>query len=468
MSFREEIYERLQGRPYPLFISSEHVISAASLWAYVRQWTLFFRENGLSGGGCVYTEYTGAVFPAILIAALRERLNLFIGRKESYQRFSDKIRAVHISDSLNPGQIHIGSDLLPSAEDDFSGRFSSLGTEGIWLLTSGSAGFPRWINLTEKNIFTVIVSHRQAMGIREGEKILSVLPWSHVFGLVIDLMIGLFSGAEIFRIPGLKSPEAVSETILRESIHHFHCVPLTAEKMMETEKGREALIFLRGGVIGGAPVNRKTAEFLKNTKMRVGYGQTEASPGIMLGEPGEWDEFFIGRPLGCEIMINHENILHFSGENAYAASLSEEGKVERRQEDFVKTGDRVQQDQDRFYFRGRMFSNFKLNNGLFVETALLESRLKENSDSNVFMLYTEDHENIQLVCQKYTADDSKLIQEILGKLQTRMETVYVLEASLWEFNPKGEFLRKKILEKLKITGEEQCRKMKYLNHSNFS
>ncbi|HMZ60858.1 MAG TPA: hypothetical protein PL048_18930, partial [Leptospiraceae bacterium] len=67
MSFREEIYERLQGRPYPLFISSEHVISAASLWAYVRQWTLFFRENGLSEGGCVYTEYTGAVFPAILI-----------------------------------------------------------------------------------------------------------------------------------------------------------------------------------------------------------------------------------------------------------------------------------------------------------------------------------------------------------------------------------------------------------------
>lgn len=462
MSFREEIYERLQGRPYPLFISSEHVISAASLWAYVRQWTLFFRENGLSEGGCLYTEYTGAVFPAILIAALRERLNLFIGRKDSFLGLSDKIRPVHISD------IHIGSDLLPSGEADFSGKFGFLETEGIWLLTSGSAGFPRWINLTEKNIFTVIVSHMNRMNIQEGEKILSVLPWSHVFGLVIDLMIGLFCGAEIFRIPGLKSPEAISETILRETIHHFHCVPLTAEKMIETEKGREALLFLRGGVIGGAPVSRRTAEFLKRTKLRVGYGQTEASPGIMLGESGEWEEFFIGRPVGCKIILNNENVLHFSGENAYAASLSEDGTVEKRREDSVNTGDRVMQEGDRFYFRGRMHSNFKLNNGLFVEAALLESRLRENADSNVFMIFTEDYENIQIVSQRFSEEDSKLIREILGNLLPRLETVYVLDASLWEFNPKGEILRKKILEKLKTAGEEKCRKMKYSNHLNFS
>jgi acyl-CoA synthetase (AMP-forming)/AMP-acid ligase II len=73
---------------------------------------------------------------------------------------------------------------------------------------------------------------------------------------------------------------------------------MQVRRLSEARGGMDLLRALRGGVVGGAPVDAELAALLAETRLRVGYGQTEAAPGVCLGAPGDWRAGAIGQPVG--------------------------------------------------------------------------------------------------------------------------------------------------------------------------
>ena len=107
--------------------------------------------------------------------------------------------------------------------------------------------------------------------------------------------MGLLKGAQLRSVP--------PASFVRQSTEHrpevLFGVPRTLSAVPDAY-----LCSLAGGIVGGAPVRGFLRERLERTRLWVGYGQTECSPGATLGRPGEWErDDFLGRPLGCEVML---------------------------------------------------------------------------------------------------------------------------------------------------------------------
>ena len=152
--------------------------------------------------------------------------------------------------------------------------------------------------LSDANLHAVLSSHLPLLGL-EGARVLSILPWTHAFGLIIDLLPALLAGGVVVRDPaGGRDPRSMADLLRRERITHLSGVPLAYRRLVEYTGDDSLLRQLRGGVVGGAAVTPSLAELLAGTHLRVGYGLTEASPGLSLGRPGEWVPYALGLPVG--------------------------------------------------------------------------------------------------------------------------------------------------------------------------
>ncbi|MGZ6030072.1 MAG: class I adenylate-forming enzyme family protein, partial [Myxococcaceae bacterium] len=209
-----------------------------------------------------------------------------------------------INPSLAPSALH---DRVRVA--DATGVLSAGGTlvrrrpnrqsGGPWpaliLFTSGTSGDARAIALGELGLLSVVESHHAALGYPPGTRILGCLPWTHAFGFTLEFLMGVLKGARLRSVP----PASFNEILNVERPEVLFGVPRTLSAIPDP-----LLTSLHGGIVGGAPIRGLLRERLERTRLCVGYGQTECSPGVTLGRPGEWDrDDFLGRPLGCEVML---------------------------------------------------------------------------------------------------------------------------------------------------------------------
>lgn len=218
---------------------------------------------------------------------------------------------------------------------------------------------------------SVVDSHHAALGYPAGTRILGCLPWTHAFGFTLEFLMGVLNGARLRSVP----PGSFNEALTGDRPEVLFGVPRTVSAIPD-----QVLTSLRGGIIGGAPVRGLLRERLKRTRLCVGYGQTECSPGVTLGRPGEWErDDFLGRPLGCEVKLgvpDHEGgtELLVRGKNTALGRLSGES-VEPvvNAEGWLATGDLAfPTDDGGFVFQGRSDERFKLDNGRMVNPVPLE------------------------------------------------------------------------------------------------
>lgn len=239
------------------------------------------------------------------------------------------------------------------------------------LFTSGTSGGARAIALGELGLLNVVDSHHAALGYPPGTRILGCLPWTHAFGFTLEFLMGVLKGARLRSVP----PGSFHELLTTDPPEVLFGVPRTVSAIPDP-----VLTSLHGGIVGGAPVRGLLRERLERTRLCVGYGQTECSPGVTLGRPGEWErDDFLGRPLGCEVMLGSpdddgETELLVRGKNTALGQLSG-GSVRPvvNAQGWLATGDlAVPSDDGGYVFRGRSDERFKLDNGSMVNPAPLE------------------------------------------------------------------------------------------------
>ena len=323
--WRERLYARFRGQPYPLLVFEEGVLPAASMWTGARVWSAAFCEAGLKAGDRIVLALPPSpTFLYVLIASLWNGFTLAL--LAPGQEVESAVRSLDARASIGGTALFTSWPIdecgLPVAAPVTLRPAQSPPTPDARLLlaTSGTTLSPRWIALSDRNLLSVLDSHASPLNL-DGARALSTLPWHHAFGLIIDLLPALFAGAEIVRDGRSgRDPEHTLALMNANRITHLNAVPLMVERLLAVSGGDEALRRLQGGVVGGAAVNATLATFLAATRLRAGYGQTEASPGIALGEPGEWEANLLGRPVGCQVRLDDQGALSFAGEMPVWAS----------------------------------------------------------------------------------------------------------------------------------------------------
>jgi acyl-CoA synthetase (AMP-forming)/AMP-acid ligase II len=445
-------YTFVRDRALPALITDGAITPGASLWTGSRLWTQAFRRAGLTAGDRLVVALPPTpAFVQVLGAALWESLTVaLLPPSADVPRVLDTLDAraavapephnhTWVPDGCSGPQARLEA-LRPCAEPPAPDvRFL--------LQTSGTTGLARWIALSDRNVLSVLASHLPHLRLRDA-RVLSVLPWSHAFGLVLDLFPALFAGAEIIRDPeGGRSPASLVSLAGAWDATHLNAVPLTIRRLAEHDRGDRVLDALVGGIVGGAAVSAPLAVRLSDTQLRVGYGQTEAAPGITLGARGEWAANYLGTPLGCEVDVSDAGTLRFRGPNACLGTWTD-GALQRTDPDrWVDTGDLVERDGDAFYYRGRADDTFKLPNGRLVKAGAWEARLKEQfAPLRDALVCTTQHRDVcvALCIDPEASDDPPSREDVaacLDPIAQYLDDVCVVPAAEWQSLPKGELDR---------------------------
>ena len=180
--------------------------------------------------------------------------------------------------------------------------------------------------------------------------------------------------------------------------------------------------------------------------MRVGYGQTEASPGICLGERGEFQANFLGRPVGCDVRIDDRDQLCFTGSNAHRARFVDGQFVEYfdvpRE---VETGDRVSSLAGGYRFEGRLDNRLSLANGTYLNPQTHELAVVETVDAVRDAVLSMDEDGyVNCFVDVSVPLDENLkadVRDALSSITEYVESIRCLQDDSLDRNKKGEVQR---------------------------
>ncbi|MDR3670096.1 MAG: long-chain fatty acid--CoA ligase [Holophaga sp.] len=217
------------------------------------------------------------------------------------------------------------------------------------IYTSGTTGDPKGAMLSHGNVVSNVVEGLKVLRPEPGERILSILPLSHIFERTCGHYMMLYAGVGIFYAENLQTiPRDLQEVRphvllavpriyeksyarIREQVNAggypsrlaFHLAMLAGRRVVQYRYRErrpdwglrlamalwDRLLFrkvrerfggrIRMAACGGAPVNPAILEFFWAAGIPIfeGYGLTETSPIITLCAQGEMRPGYVGRPI---------------------------------------------------------------------------------------------------------------------------------------------------------------------------
>ncbi len=279
--------------------------------------------------------------------------------------------------------------------------------------TSGSTGSPKGVMLTYRN-FSANVDFSQR-NVPAGDKMVSMLPMAHMYGLVIEFIYPLCNGTAIYWLGKAPTPAALMKAFAEVRPYLLITVPLVMEKIYKSKlkpvldkplvkvalkipglntviykKVREGLEQAFGGrvqefIMGSAALNPEVEKVLKKIRFPylVGYGMTEACPLLAYEHWTKYVPGSCGKPVDCaQVRIDSEDPQHIAGEiqakgenitigyfknpEASANAFTEDG--------FLRTGDLGIMDKEgNIFIKGRSKSMILTANGQNVYPEELEA-----------------------------------------------------------------------------------------------
>ena len=182
--------------------------------------------------------------------------------------------------------------------------------------TGGTTGTPKGAMLTHSNVYSnTIQGFTWFSGVEMGkERMLGVLPFFHVFAMIVVLNLSVRAAAEIIAMPRFDLNEAL-KIIDKKKPTLFPAVPAIYAGVMNHKKlDKYDLSSIKYCISGGAPLPveiKKGFEKLTGCKLAEGYGLTEASPVVACNPlEGQNKTGSIGLPLPqtiVEIVSREDN-----------------------------------------------------------------------------------------------------------------------------------------------------------------
>jgi long-chain acyl-CoA synthetase len=150
--------------------------------------------------------------------------------------------------------------------------------------TGGTTGLPKGAMLTHRNILANVMQTRAWQPrMRNGnEKIMSAIPFFHVYGMTVCMLVGVQSAAEMVIVPNPRPIENVMNIISHERCTIFPGVPAMYIGIVNHPKLAEydlssVEVCISGSAALPIEIQDKFAQ-LTGGRLVEGYGMTEASP----------------------------------------------------------------------------------------------------------------------------------------------------------------------------------------------
>lgn len=202
--------------------------------------------------------------------------------------------------------------------------------------TSGTTGFSKGVMIPYRAMWSNYDFAEHVLGsvIEKGDKIISILPMAHMYGMAFEFIFEFLHGCHVYYLTRVPSPAIIAQAFadVRPSI--IIAVPLVIEKIIrkkvfpKIQNNRMRLLFNMpiiskkvqqkiceqvvkafGGnfyeiIIGGAAFNQEVESFLKRIDFpyTVGYGATECAPIICYSD---WNTF---APGSCGRAVVHMEV----------------------------------------------------------------------------------------------------------------------------------------------------------------
>ncbi|KZS98390.1 phenylacetyl-CoA ligase [Sistotremastrum niveocremeum HHB9708] len=327
---------------------------------------------------------------------------------------------------------------------------------------------------------------REKRRFRPGDVCIAVLPFYHIYGLVVNLHWMIFSGLSIVVVPKFNFIEML-KSIERHKITHLMLVPPQIVLLCKQPETRKYdLSRLRYCMVGAAPLSAELSlqfeKLLPNVVLAQGYGMTETSTTVTMlpsteprgiagcaGRLISGTEAKVLKPDGSLAGYDEEGELMVKGpQNALRYQNNEKATKETFIDGWVRTGDEVLiKENGNVYIVDRLKEIFKVR-GFQVAPAELEGHLLEHpdvADCAVIGVPDEYSGDVPLAFVTLTGDAAKRVKEnpaegdrIKASIKKHVSDVKVkykwLEGGV-EFidaipkNPSGKLLRRLLRDQAK-------------------
>lgn len=247
--------------------------------------------------------------------------------------------------------------------------------------SSGTTSVKKGVMLSQRNILSCMRGGMQQFLFSQGSVYLNVLPYSHMFGIVADLLAPLYSGGTIcqsrnkmsffedlffFKPTNLNLPPAMIS-----SMHH---VLLETNRFDVATGGR-----LKKIMCAGASYDEHLSDAFNKygIEIYVAYGLTECSPCVSMSGESCYKKGSVGKPIPCcrveivdgEIVVSGENVmLGYYDEPELTKSVLRNSKL--------YTGDLGFLDSDGFLFlSGRKSNIIVFSSGIKINVEDIEQTI---------------------------------------------------------------------------------------------
>ena len=305
--------------------------------------------------------------------------------------------------------------------------------------TSGTTGYSKGVMLPYRSILSNVVHIDNKVGLKAGDRIVSMLPLGHIFGLVFDFLYGITAGAHLWFLTRMPSPKIIAKSFTEIRPRIIACVPLIVEKIFKKnilpkvdnklgklllnlpiisdkikENIRQQAMEVFGGnfieiVVGGAPFNAEVEAFLRkiNFPYTIAYGMTECAPLIC---HSRWDEIqytSCGKTVAnMETRVLSDDPTRIPGElvcrgmNTMLGYYKNEKATEETidKEGWLHTGDMaIKDEQGNIYIKGRCKNMLLTASGQNIYPEEIEARLNNMPFVNESLVILQNNKLIALV-----------------------------------------------------------------------
>lgn len=336
--------------------------------------------------------------------------------------------------------------------------------------TSGTTSQPKGVMLTSRNISTNIDFALNNIAVEEGDKIISMLPLAHMYGMAFEFIYPICGGGHVYFLGKTPTPTLLMQALAEVKPYLLITVPLVIEKIFKGKimpilqkpamrvlthtpgidrliygKVRKQLLTTFGGnlrsiVLGGAALNPSIEKVMRKVKLpyTVGYGMTECAP---LLSYAPWQSFKAGscgravdglelrvdstdphKKVG-EIQAKGSNVMigYYKNEEATQAAFTADG--------FLRTGDLgIIDKQGNVFIKGRSKCMILTANGQNIYPEEVEAVLNNLPHIAESLIVERNKHLVALVA--LTADDLALDEATINAAleQTRLEANELLPA----------------------------------------
>ncbi len=147
--------------------------------------------------------------------------------------------------------------------------------------SSGTTGLPKGVMLTHRNLVSNLVQVKDALAITDGEVVLAVLPFFHIYGMQVLMNFVLSRGATVVTVPRFDLEQSLG-IIQERRITRLFAVPpivlaLAKHPLIDTFDLSSLKQVFSGAAPLGAELANEAAERI-DCEVVQGYGMTELSP----------------------------------------------------------------------------------------------------------------------------------------------------------------------------------------------